>query len=109
MGFFSSVFSGRGKATAIYKRGMKKANERDLEGAISEYSSLIDLAAAPADLKAMARLNRGLAYSMNRDYGRAEEDLQAVLAMRDAPAEVLETAREKLKRWKRRQGGEGTE
>lgn len=106
MGFFSSVFSGRGKATAIYKRGMKKAKERDLEGAISEYSSVIDLTSAPGDLKAMARFNRGLAYSMNRDYGKAEEDLQAVLTMRETPADVLEAAREKLKRWKRRQSGE---
>ena len=52
-------FSGRGKATAMYKRGMQKAGDRDLEGAIEDYTAVVDMKGAPADVVAMALAESG--------------------------------------------------
>ena len=79
-----------------------KAGKRDLEGAIAEYSSVIDMKGAPADVIAMALLNRALAYSRAHDDDRAGEDLDRVLKMDGASKQVINAAHEKLHRMKRR-------
>ncbi len=56
-------FSTRGKAMAMYKRGMEKAGVRNLDGAITDYTNVVDMKGAPEDVIAMALLNRALAYS----------------------------------------------
>ena len=61
MGFFD-FFSPRKKATALYQRGMAKAEAGDLQGAIEDYNSLAANPRCPDDLKAMGLFNRGLAY-----------------------------------------------
>lgn len=105
MGFLSQVFgafSVRGRAMALYKRGMDKAGRRDLEGAIADYSAAIELKGAPEDVIGMALLNRALAYSREHDEDKASADLARVLAMPGATAQVKDAAHEKLHRMKRR-------
>ena len=105
MGLLSRMFgsfSARGRATALYKRGMEKAGNRDLEGAIEDYTAVIDLKHAPPDVIAMALLNRALAYSREHDDARATADLDRVLAMPGATQQVISAAHEKLHRMKRR-------
>ena len=100
MGLFS-MFTSRGKADAAYKRGMKKANARDHEGAIAEYNTVIDMSNCPGDIRAMAMYNRALAYSGLRQYDKAQKDLDIVLQLPEAPSEVLAAARDKIKRMKK--------
>lgn len=95
-------FSSRGKATTLYKRGMQRASDRDLEGAIADYTEVIEMGKAPTDLKAMALMNRALAFSRSGDDEEARSDLDKVLAMPDAGAQVKAAATEKLHRMKRR-------
>jgi hypothetical protein len=107
MGVLSKMFGGfssRGKATALYKRGMQRASDRDLEGAIADYTEVVEMGKAPPDLKAMALMNRALAYSRVGDDEKAHADLDKVLAMPDAGAQVKAAATEKLHRMKRRVG-----
>ena len=56
--WLASCFSRRGKALSLYRTGMAKAEKRDYEGAIADYSTAIELAKIPADVKAMALYNR---------------------------------------------------
>ena len=105
MGLLSRVwgtFSTRGKATALFKRGVDKAEHRDLEGAIEDYTSVIDLKGAPADVIAMALFNRALAYSREHDDTKATADLDRVLSMSGATQQVIDAAHEKLHRMKKR-------
>ncbi len=95
-------FSTRGKAMSIYKRGMQKAGGRDLEGAIADYTAVVDMKGAPADVVAMALLNRALAHSRNHDDDKAGDDLDRVLTMPGATKQVVDAAHEKLHRMKRR-------
>ena len=105
MSVISKVFGGltkRGRALAMYKRGMLRAGERNLEGAISDYTSVVEMKRAPEDVVAMALLNRALAHSRSHDDDRANEDLQRVLEMPGATKQVIDAAHEKLRRMKRR-------
>ena len=95
-------FSSRGKATTIYKRGMQRASDRDLKGAIEDYTEVIEMSKAPTDLKAMALMNRALAFSRSGDDEKALSDLDKVLTMPDAGTQVKAAATEKLHRMKRR-------
>ncbi len=96
------AFSTRGKATTMYKRGMHKAGDRDLDGAIADYTAVVDMKGAPEDVVAMALLNRALAYSRSHDDDKAAEDLARVLTMPGATKQVIDAAHEKLHRMKRR-------
>jgi hypothetical protein len=105
MGVLSKMFGGfsaRGKATTLYKRGMQRASDRDLEGAIEDYTEVIEMGKAPTDLKAMALMNRALAFSRSGKDEKAHADLDRVLAMPDAGAQVKAAATEKIQRMKRR-------
>ena len=104
MSFITKVFgsfSVRGKAMAVYKQGMHKADQRDLEEAIVDYSTVIEMQRAPRDVKAMALLNRALAYSRSHQPEKAEADLKLVLAMPEASAQVKAAAHEKVQRMKK--------
>jgi len=81
---------------------MQKAGDRDLAGAIEDYSAVIDCKGAPPDVVAMALLNRALAYSREHDDANASVDLDRVLAMPGATPQVISAAHEKLHRMKRR-------
>ena len=105
MSLISKLFGGfstRGKAMTMYKRGMQRAGDRNLDGAISDYSEVVDMKGAPEDVVAMALLNRALAYSRAHDDDKAAEDLDRVIAMPGATKQILDAAHEKLHRMKRR-------
>lgn len=105
MSLISKLFGGlspRGKALAVYRRGMDKAGSRNLDGAISDYTTVVDMKGAPEDVVAMALLNRALAFSRSHDDERAGEDLARVITMPGATKQVIDAAHEKLHRMKRR-------
>ncbi len=105
MSLISKLFGGfspRGKAMAMYKSGMHKAGQRNLEGAISDYTKVIEMKSAPEDIVAMALHNRALAYSRSHDDDKAIEDLERVLEMPGATKQILDAVREKMHRMKRR-------
>ncbi|MDP6443775.1 MAG: hypothetical protein QGG36_30340 [Pirellulaceae bacterium] len=110
MNILSSLFSSKkGKATSLYKRGLKKAKTRDLEGAVADYTAVIEMEGAPGDIKIVSQFNRGLAYSTDRRFDEARADLEAVLANPLTPADVKDATRQKLKRMERRISGSGGE
>ena len=101
MSFFSWLrekFSVRGKAIGIYRRGLNKAKMRDSNGAIFEYSKVIDMLNAPLDVISMALFNRGLVYVANGDSSKGSLDLNKVLDMPRAPSRVKDMAKQKLMR-----------
>jgi hypothetical protein len=101
---FKRLFSGGSGPSAIHKRGMAKAKRENWDGAISDYTAVLDSSHASEELKAMARFNRALAYSKQGAHDAAETDLRAVLEMNGAPANIATAAKEKLARWEKRRG-----
>lgn len=104
MQFFNwvkSLFSSRGKALSLYRRGMARANKRDHVGALDDYTATIDMPNVPPDVKAMALYNRPLVYSAHHETAQAVDDLNRVLAMAETPHEIKTEARRRLERMKR--------
>lgn len=101
--WFSGLFSQRGKTEGIYQRGMKKAHDKDLDGAIADYSAVINDPQSPADLKAMALFNRALVYSLQKKFEEANADLERVQAIPEAPRNLRDATREKLERIRKEQ------
>jgi hypothetical protein len=97
-----SWFSHRGKALALYRRGIAKANKRDYDGAIADYSAAIAEPHIPADVKAMAIYNRALAYSAIDEDASAAEDLTALLEIPGLPENIQTAARQRRERVRRR-------
>jgi tetratricopeptide (TPR) repeat protein len=97
--WLTDAFSVRGKALSFYRRGMGKMKRGDMAGAIADYTSVIDLAGVPDDVKAMALFNRGLAYHKAKNHPQAAADFDAVLEMPGAPPDIKGAAREKQTRW----------
>jgi hypothetical protein len=97
-----SFFSPRGKALALYRRGMAKANRHDYHGAIADYSVAIRAPHIPNDVKAMAIYNRALAYSAIHEDARAAEDLAAVLEMPGLPVNIKTHAQQRWERIRQR-------
>jgi hypothetical protein len=95
-------FSHRGKALALYRRGMAKANKRDYDGAVADYSAAIEASHIPADVKAMAIYNRALAYSAIHEDAHAAEDLAALLEMPGVPESIKTAAQQRRERVRRR-------
>jgi hypothetical protein len=78
---------------------MKRANPHDQTGAASDYTAVIDMSDAPADVVAMALYNRALLHAAAGDAAQATDDLDAVLATTTAPLRrVKSAARQKLDR-----------
>lgn len=102
--WLKSLFSNRGKALLLYRRGMARAKKRDHEGAILDYTAAIDMPNAPPDVVAMALYNRALAYAAEEGNPKAIDDLRKVLAMTKTPAGIKTEARRKLERMKRQSG-----
>ena len=98
-------FSHRGKAVALYRRGMAKANKRNYVNAIADYSAAIGKPNIPTDVKAMALYNRALAYSVIHEGAKSAEDLAAVLEMPGVPQNIKMQAKERQERMRRRKEG----
>ena len=91
-------FSRRGKAIALYKRGMAKARKKNHAGAIDDYTIAIDMPETPADVRAMTLYNRAIVYVTSGDPAKGVADLNAILAMSDMLINVKCMARQKLAR-----------
>lgn len=102
--WIKGLFTRRGKALSLYRRGMGLAKQHDHQGAIDEYTAAIELEHVPGDVKAMALFNRGLAHMAAGDYRHSVEDLDEVLAMEEAPHNVKTMARQKLVKRESRRG-----
>ena len=96
--WFRSGFKGRYRLLWKYRRGMSRANRRDHQGALEDYTDVIDTCDAPQDVKAMALFNRALVYSAQSQDSSAIEDLQELLALPAAGEAVKIEARRKLVR-----------
>jgi hypothetical protein len=101
------AFSSRGKALSLYKRGMAKANKRNHQGALSDYTATLGLPNVPTDVRAQVLFNRALVFIASGENQKGIGDLDAVLAMDDLLPDVRTMARLKLARVKSRlvQGG----
>jgi regulator of sirC expression with transglutaminase-like and TPR domain len=95
-------FSPRGKALSLYQRGMARARKHDHQGAIADYTATIDIPATPPDVRAMALYNRALVYDAVDEESLAIEDLNLILTMPAAHANVKTEAKRKLVRIERR-------
>ena len=80
---------------------MAKANKREYESAIADYSAAICIASIPEDVKAMAIYNRALAYSAIDEDKSAAEDLAVVMGMSGLPAKIRTHAQQRYD-WVRR-------
>ncbi len=90
------------KVTRLFNRGMQRAADHDPDGAIDDYTQIIDMSEAASDMKLMALLNRGFAQYLKRDYQQARRDLSAILEDRAAPRKLKDAASQKLKHIERR-------
>lgn len=100
--WLNSFFSGRGKATFLYERGMAKAKKHDHLGALEDYTTLLGMPGTPADLLAMVLYRRALVYVAAGDDRKGTADLDAVLAMNEDLVNVKTMARQKLARMEAR-------
>ena len=100
--WIQSFLSHRGKAISLYRSGMAKANERDYEGAIADYSAAIEMAKIPADVRAMAIYNRALAYSAIDDEVKSVEDLSTLLDLPGVPENIRTAVQQRRERLRRR-------
>ena len=91
-------FTVRGKALYLYRRGMAKAKNRDLQGAIDAYTLTLNMPNAPHDVIAMVLYNRAMAHVANGEDQRGVDDLEAVLQIDDASINIRTLARAKLNR-----------
>jgi len=90
--------SDRRSALSLYRRGMTKAKKHEHQGAIQDYSDVIQAAETPVDVTAMALYNRALAYLAAGDESQAVADLNRLLAMDAVPVNVKTMARQKIVR-----------
>ena len=106
--WLKSCFSHHGKAVSLYRSGMAKANERDYDSAIADYSAAIGKPNIPTDVKAMAIYNRALAYSAMHEDAKSAEDIAAVLELPGLPQNIKMQAKERQERMRRRKEGMGS-
>ena len=105
MGFLNWLkqgFSYHGKAVALYRSGMAKANERNYAGAIADYSSALRQPHIQTDVKAMVLYNRSIAYSAIHEEAKSAEDLRIVLEMPGLPPQIRTQAKQRQERIRRR-------
>ncbi len=95
-------FSKRQQAFWLYRRGGSSAKKHDHQSAIEHYTTVIAMAAPPADLRAMSLYNRALVFAATDDTKKAIADLRSVLASPGAPEDVKTEATRKLVRIQQR-------
>lgn len=93
----------RNAGLALYKRGMDQANQHHDVNAMTSYSEVIELLDIPEDVRAMALYNRALLHVNNKNYAKAQDDLNEILALSGPLHQIKTAARQKLERMKRRQ------
>jgi len=92
----------RSDAMSHYKRGLACGESKDLKGALSAYTSAIELPDAPDDVKAMALYNRALILVAEGAIEKALADLKVVMEL-PVPLHVIKlAARRRLERLQHR-------
>ena len=76
-------------ARALYNRGVTKGQQRDLVGAIADYTAVIELPGAPAEPVAWALVARGFAKGQQGDSVGEIADYTVVVELAGAPAEEV--------------------
>lgn len=105
--WFSERFTNRGKALAQVRKGIDCAKINDTENALKHYTETIRSSETPADVKATALFNRALVYAATGMEPKAKEDLNLILAMKDALPDLKTAARQRLVRMQRKLGSSG--
>jgi len=101
LSWLTNWFSHRHQAMSLYQRGMIKARLRDHASAMADYTAVIDMPDAPADIRAMALYNRSVVRSARHSDPEAIADLEQLLEMHGAAANVRTAARRQLVRIQR--------
>jgi tetratricopeptide (TPR) repeat protein len=101
IGSVAGMFSSRAKAEALFARAMEKAKNKDTQGAVDDYTAILNFPKAAPSIKAMALFNRALAYSNAGEYEAAKHDLEAVLLSTDVPSNVRAAAKAKQERMRK--------
>lgn len=94
----------RGALLSRCRRGLARGEKHDRQGAMEDYTSVIDTSDAPADVRAVALYNRALLHVSRKDLQRAADDLRAVLAIETRRHDIKPAATRSLARILRRQG-----
>ena len=89
------------QAGLIYRRGMLKAKLHDNKAALADYTAVIEMAEASPDLRAMALYNRSVVHLAQHHEAEAIGDLEELLKLPQAAANVKTEARRKLVRMQR--------
>jgi hypothetical protein len=93
----------RSDALSLYKQGLTCGECKDSNGALSAYTSAIEMADGPNDVRAMALYNRALILAAQGATEEALMDLRAVMGM-PVPLQVIKlAARRRLERLQNRQ------
>ena len=101
--WFRSRVSSRYRASWRYRQGMKHAQRHNHQQAIADYSEVIEMAEAPADIRGMALYNRALVYDAMGNEAAAVVDLKRVLTMGGTSEQVRTEAHRKITRIDRSQ------
>lgn len=91
---------------SLYRRGMGRAKKHDHQGAIDDYSEMIEMEDAPSDIVAMALYNRALVYVASGQDQLATNDLNRVLTLNAGHVNVRTMAKQMLFRMDSRTGRE---
>lgn len=81
------------RALALVRRGFCFGQQGEHEKEIADYSAVLDLPDAPAELVAQARALRGACFGQQGEFEKAMADFSAVLDLPGAPAELVALAR----------------
>lgn len=102
-GWLKGLLSKRSRALSLYRSGIKRAEKKDFEQAVADYTAAIDAEKTPGDVTAMATYNRALAYSAMGNEEQAAHDLAAVLQLPSLPARIREAAVQRQERIRQRE------
>jgi hypothetical protein len=100
---FANLFSRAGRNDSLLKQGMAHASANEPAKAIAIYDSLVVSKSAGTMVRSRALFNRALAHSAMKNDQMAIVDLEQVVAMPDAPENVLTAARGQLIRVRNRE------
>ncbi|MEQ8847867.1 tetratricopeptide repeat protein [Botrimarina sp.] len=101
LAWLKSRFSSSGHAEWLYRRGMLRAKLGRVDEAVADYTAVVETAAAPPRVRAMALYNRAIVLYSTGHAAEAGADLKKILSMNGAPAHVRTEARRKLTRVER--------
>jgi tetratricopeptide (TPR) repeat protein len=94
--------SARSEVLSLYKEGLTRAEKQDSEGAMIAYTSAIDRAGAPNDIRAMALYNRALLFAAAGNTKLALADLREVIELPILQRDVKVAARRRIDRLQHR-------